>query len=263
MKHLLIKATFIATLAISIAGAAYAEPLDVTPTNEPAAVSNETPSVQEIDRNIAIESEGFDAPETPVEAGTLGLESETHSPEVDHAAASHDGEHQTSGLPQLEPKWFASQAFWLLLTFGFLYVIFARSILPSISNTLENRHEHIQGDLDMAQKLKSEAEHVYQSYNKSLENARAKASQLFRDVEEDIKIKSERQQDDLRERLSKEMELSEARLEKTKNEALKEMDGIAAEIASAAAQKIVGISTDIDSARTVVQDLNNKAKKAA
>lgn len=166
------------------------------------------------------------------------------------------------GLPQLDPTWFASQIFWLVLMFVGLYIFFSRSILPAISNTLENRHEHIQGDLDSAQRLKEEAEQVQQSYEAALEEAKSKATELYRDVENDIDKKSEEQQAELRERLQKETELSEARIQKTKKEAMKDMDKIAAEIASEAAKKIVGISTDINMAQNVIKDLN-KGKKAA
>ena len=41
------------------------------------------------------------------------------------------------------------------------------------------------------------------------------------------------------------------------------MNIIAAEIASAAAERIVGIATDISQAQTVVQSLNRKMSKAA
>lgn len=188
------------------------------------------------------------------------LESEMH---IQHEGIAHDDAHhgEGGGLPQLDPTWFASQAFWLLLMFGTLYLLFSRTILPTISNTLENRHEHIQGDLDTAQRLKAEAESVHNAYEASLEKARAKASELYHEVEEDIKAKSEKQQAELRERLQSETELSEARIMKSKNEAMSEMTAIAAEIASEAAKKIVGIDTDIQSAQNVVKDLN-KAKAA-
>lgn len=183
---------------------------------------------------------------------------------VDPHGPVGDASHEASaGLPQLDPTWFASQIFWLLIVFGALYFIFSRSILPALSTTLENRHEHIQSDLDTAERLKEEAETVQSNYEAVLIDARAKASTLYRDVEDDIKSKTEKEQSDLNERLRKEMELSEARILKSKKEALKDMDTIVAEIASDAAKKIVGIKTNITDAKNVVKDLNSKSKKAA
>lgn len=179
-----------------------------------------------------------------------------------HGAVGDAAHHGGGGLPQLDPTWFASQLFWLVVIFTALYFIFSRNILPAISNTLENRHEHVQGDLDTAQRLKEEAEAVHNNYEQSLEKARAKASALYKDVEEDIKNKAEKQQDELRQRLQKETELSEARIEKTKKDAMKDMDKIAAEIAQEAAKKIVGITADINSVQSVVKDLASKKKAA-
>lgn len=179
------------------------------------------------------------------------------------ADAEHSGGGGGGGLPQLDPTWFASQTFWLVLVFTAMYLIFARSILPSISTTLENRHEHIQNDLDTAERLKEDAETVQHKYESVLEEARSRASQLYRDVEDDIKAKSDKEQNELRDRLQKEMELSEARIVKSKKEAMQDMDTIVAEIASDAAKKIVGISTDLNSAKNVVRDLSSKASKKA
>ena len=96
---------------------------------------------------------------------------------VDPHGPVGDATHEASaGLPQLDPTWFASQIFWLLIVFGALYFIFSRSILPALSTTLENRHEHIQSDLDTAERLKEEAETVQSNYEAVLVDARAKAS---------------------------------------------------------------------------------------
>lgn len=244
MKRLLLNTLVTASLVVFMTGGvAMAQP---EPDAQAGQISQEIGDHDALLERDAVEAE---------------LESSMH---IENDGVVYDDAHhgEGGGLPQLDPTWFASQAFWLLLMFGTLYVLFARTILPAISNTLENRHEHVQGDLDTAQQLKAEAESVHNEYEASLEKARNKASTLYHDVEEDIKAKSEKQQAELRERLQSETELSEARILKSKNEAMSEMTSIAAEIASEAAKKIVGIDTDIQSAQNVVKDLNNKAKAA-
>ena len=44
-----------------------------------------------------------------------------------------------AGMPQLDPKYWASQAFWLILVFTILYISIAKFYLPKIKNNLENR----------------------------------------------------------------------------------------------------------------------------
>ena len=57
------------------------------------------------------------------------------------------------GMPQLNPEYWVSQIFWVILIFGILYVILWRTILPKINENLENRKSQILTDLDDAQKF--------------------------------------------------------------------------------------------------------------
>lgn len=178
------------------------------------------------------------------------------------AGATEHHEKSSGGLPQLDPTWFASQIFWLVITFVFLYIYFSRTVLPSLSSTLENRQDLIQSDLDTAQDLKNEAEEVQASYEKILEEARIKASNLHIEIEQSISEKSAKEYNEFQDRMMKELQLSEVRISKSTKEAMDDMTSIVAEIASDAAEKIVGVSTDIKKVKTVVEDLNSKAKAA-
>ena len=44
-----------------------------------------------------------------------------------------------AGMPQLDPKYWASQGFWLILVFTILYISIAKFYLPKIKNNLDNR----------------------------------------------------------------------------------------------------------------------------
>ena len=43
---------------------------------------------------------------------------------------------ESGGMPQLNTEFWVSQIFWLTLTFGILYVILSKLILPKISANL-------------------------------------------------------------------------------------------------------------------------------
>lgn len=163
-----------------------------------------------------------------------------------------------AGMPQLDPTWFASQLFWLVITFGVLYGFFSKKFLPTLSNILENRHNHIQGDLDQAEHIKKEAEKVRAAYEEILNEAHVKSSNMFIDAEESIKAKAEKSLDGFRDKSTKDIEETDASIQAAKAEAMEEMHTIAAEIASEAAQKIVGIRADVDQAKTVIQNMSNK-----
>ncbi len=182
--------------------------------------------------------------------------------EVYAASAGEYGEEKVGGLPQLDPSTYPSQLFWLAVTFVVLYLLFANKVLPDISNTIENRQELIKSDLETAESLKEEAEKIHQDYERILEESRQKAVALFDQVDADIKAKTEGASAEFRDRMQKEVQVAESRIEKAKSEAIKDIDGMAAEMASAAAKKIVGVSADIKQAKSVVKDINTEKQKA-
>ena len=77
-----------------------------------------------------------------------------------------------AGMPQLDPEYWASQAFWLILVFTLLYVSISKFYLPKIKNNLENRENKIKEDLENASKFKKQSEAKIKEYEIILENAK-------------------------------------------------------------------------------------------
>ncbi len=173
------------------------------------------------------------------------------------AADAHEKhEKSAAGLPQFDPSTFPSQIFWLFVTFAILYLFFSRKTLPEISSTIENRRSQIENDLITAEQLRAEAEAAQRTYEEGLENARTEATKALSDVQEKMKAKAEKQAEQFRQKTEKESLALEKNLEKAKKAAMDDMNTIAAEVASAAAEKIVGINPDIEQAKTVVKAIN-------
>lgn len=183
-----------------------------------------------------------------------GLTEAAHAGDL--AEAAHAG--GSPGLPQLDTSTFPSQVFWLAVTFGILYIYFSKKTLPEISSVLENRREHIQGDLDTAERIRSEAECTQDAYEKLMNDARAESTRLLTEAETGVRTKMEKELSTLRDKAAGDMASLEERLRLEKQKAMKDMNGIAADIASRAAEKIVGIKPDLEQAQTVVQSLNRR-----
>lgn len=90
-------------------------------------------------------------------------------------------------MPQLDPTWFASQLFWLLIAFTVLYVLVSRVLLPPILWTVAHRGATIESGIADAQRFKTEAEQARISYEKAMADARERAKSLFVDAELSIK----------------------------------------------------------------------------
>lgn len=183
---------------------------------------------------------------------------------LEHADAAEghgtDAHHEEiKGLPQLDFSTYASQIFWMFIAFGVLYVFFAKKTIPDVSGVIESRRAQIEGDLDNAERLKEDAEKAQAAYEAALADAREKASSLFRQAEENIKSSTAKRSEDFKAKSAKKIEATEKAVENAKNAALADTHIIAAEIASMAAQKIVGVSTDIDKAKSLVDTIGRKA----
>ncbi|NRA51827.1 MAG: hypothetical protein HRU12_22100 [Phaeodactylibacter sp.] len=174
-------------------------------------------------------------------------------------ADEYKGEKKKKGLPQLDPTYYPSQLFWLVFIFVSMYLFFSKKILPEMSNTIKGRRMHIQEDLDTAASLKEEAEKIHEAYDNILKDARDKSSSSYTKIENDIKKLTTKKVEGFQLRASRQIKETEEAIENAKGAAMDEMHDIAAETARIAAEKIIGVSTDLKKAQTVVKSIDKKA----
>ena len=112
-----------------------------------------------------------------------------------------------AGMPQLDPKYWASQAFWLILTFTILYISISKFYLPKIKNNLDNRERKIKDDLDDANKFKELSDVKLKEYEEIIENTKKEIAKMYLDsknkLSKDIQIKKDEWKKKLRMRISK------------------------------------------------------------
>ena len=84
-----------------------------------------------------------------------------------------------AGMPQLDPTYWASQAFWLILIFSILYISIAKFYLPKIKSNLDDRENKIKDDLDDANKFKELSEAKFKEYEKILEGAKKEVIKIY------------------------------------------------------------------------------------
>lgn len=205
------------------------------------------------------ESEPLDAVQDDLPAASMHDEQAAEHETQEHAAGAKTEGHESGGLPQLNPQWFPSQIFWLLIAVAMLYAFFSQKTLPEIGKALQSREDHIRNNIETAQKLREKADQEKASWEKAQFQTQEKATNLFSKAEQDVRARTATVTEDLRIRSAKQIQDTEDYIARAKKEAMESIHTVAAEMASLAAKKIVGISTDIDQARTVVRNLNKKA----
>lgn len=83
--------------------------------------------------------------------------------------------HSSGGLPQMNVETFPSQWFWLVVTFGFLFLVLWRVAMPRIAGAIEARRSRIEGDLAAAEGLRKDAAGALEAYETALAAARKSA----------------------------------------------------------------------------------------
>lgn len=176
------------------------------------------------------------------------------------ALAADDHHKEVEGLPQLDFTTYTPQLFWMFAFFILLYIVFAKKALPDISNVIENRKNHIQSDLETAEKLTAEADAVHDAYQENLNKAQSDAANAIKEVETKSKTSAESAMDNLRKRADIAILEAENKIDASKVAAMDDMNQIAAEAATHAVEKITGLKANKSKMEAIVKSLGDSTK---
>jgi len=158
-------------------------------------------------------------------------------------------------MPQFDPSTFASQLFWLAITFSILYLIVWKFIIPKINYILEMRENVVVNDLERAKELKIEAEKILQDYETAINNAFEKRNLAINKVIDDCKKDTEIKNSELNKEIEEKIVQSEKRIFHAKDEAIKEIDQIATDITHKAVSSLIGLNVDRNNVKNIVDNI--------
>ena len=163
-----------------------------------------------------------------------------------------------AGMPQLDPKYWASQAFWLILVFSILYLSIAKFYLPKIKKNLDNRENKIKEDLDEANKMKSLSEKKLKEYNVILENSKKEVTKILLEskntLDKNIQTKKETIEKDIENQLTK----AQKEILELKTSSINSINNISQEISSNIIEKMSGDKLNESSIKAVVEEVSKK-----
>jgi F-type H+-transporting ATPase subunit b len=158
---------------------------------------------------------------------------------------------QKAPFPPFEKSTFASQLVSLLIAFVALYLIVSRIALPRVGKTIDDRQNAIEGDLAEAQKLKDASDSALKAYEAELAAARSRAQAISTETREKLNAASEAERKTLEQRLAVKLAEAEKTIASTREAAMSNVRGIAADAAAAIVQRLTGVLPDgksVDSA---------------
>ena len=165
---------------------------------------------------------------------------------------------ESGGMPQLNPEFWVSQIFWLTITFGILYIVLSKLILPKISANLEIRKAQILENIEAAEKQREESELKIKEYEEIVQNSKNQAKNYINQAKEkvlkDINLKKET----LDQNLNEEIKKAESEIKNFKSKAPEKINKIAAETSADIIQQLIGTEVNNSSISAIVDELAKK-----
>jgi F-type H+-transporting ATPase subunit b len=155
-------------------------------------------------------------------------------------------------MPQLNPEFFVSQLFWIVVTFSFLFVFLLRVSLKLIRNVIEKRERKISEDLSAAKELKAEASKIQETIENQLKQARADASEMIKSSSISLQDKAQVELNKLDKELEAKIDESAKAIEASKSELVSQIQEQVHEITKLTISKVATFNVTDDEIKKAV-----------
>ena len=163
-----------------------------------------------------------------------------------------------AGMPQLDPTYWASQAFWLILVFVTLYISISKFYLPKIKGNLVNRENKISKDLEDANDFKEKSESKIKEYEIILENAKREVSKIHFESKNNLDKNIQLKKEEMEKEIEKEILKAQKEISDLKKSSISSIQNISKNIASDIIQNISGDKLNESSIKAAVEEISKK-----
>ena len=145
-----------------------------------------------------------------------------------------------AGMPQLDPEYWLSQIFWLIIIFLTIYILISKIFIPKIKGSIDMREDKIRKDLEEAKTFKERAELKLKEYDNLMETAKLDvkkiASKSRLKLNEDMQLKK----DEAQKKIDAEILIAESEIKKFKKDSFSKVSLISQDLVSNVVKDIFG-----------------------
>ena len=167
---------------------------------------------------------------------------------------------ESGGMPQLDPEFWFSQIFWLVITFGILYLVLSKLILPKISDNLETRKSQVLENLELAEKQRNESEAKLKEFDNIILKSKIDAKNLFNESRRKLLDDINNKRQKLDEEIDKEVKIVESEIEQLKKKSPEKINKIAIETSADLIKQLINADINNSSITAIVSDVASKNK---
>ena len=165
---------------------------------------------------------------------------------------------ESGGMPQLNPEFWFSQIFWLIITFGIMFILLSKLVLPKISENLEVRKAQIAENIEAAEKQRMESDKKLKEYDQLILNSKNEAKNYFNKAREKILKDVDKKRESLEKEIDEEIDKVEKEILDLKNKSPEKIRKIAVETSSDLIKQIIGVEVNNSSISAIVEDVSRK-----
>ncbi len=163
-----------------------------------------------------------------------------------------------AGMPQLDPTYWFSQIFWLIIIFSVLYFSIAKFFIPKIKKNLDDRENKIKDDLEDAKNFKEISEKKEIEYINTISNGKKNIIKMVleakKKLDEDIKSKKI----DIEKDINNEINHAQKEIVKLKNNSLKDIEKMSGELVSSIVKDLSGNDLNRSSVEAVLKEVSKQ-----
>ena len=165
---------------------------------------------------------------------------------------------ESGGMPQLNPEFWISQIFWLTITFGVLYIVLSKLILPKISLNLELRKSQIQDNIEAAEKQRENSEAKLKEFDDIIIKSKLRAKNIYQEAREKALKEINLKREALDKQIDEEIKKVDQDIKLLKKSAPGKINKIAIESASELVKELIGAEVNSSSISAIVDDLSKR-----
>ncbi|WP_199503639.1 F0F1 ATP synthase subunit B family protein [Qipengyuania sp. YIM B01966] len=159
-------------------------------------------------------------------------------------------------MPQIAQlaETYSSQIFWLLLIFGALFFIVGRGMVPKVVDTVSQRDTQIASDLAAAQAAREQADREEEAWRLRENASRANAQALVAEAKAEAGRRNETRLSEAQTRFDAQLADADARIGASRDQALSEIETVAAEAAQDIVHRLAGVQVPAAQAQAAVKE---------
>ncbi len=159
-----------------------------------------------------------------------------------------------AGMPQLDPEYWVSQGFWLIIIFSTLYISISKFFLPKIKKNLEDREIKIKDDLETAKISKENAEKKMLEYENSIENSKKEVLKILIDAKNKLNNEINKKKQVVENEIENEIKKTQEEIIEFQKNSIFSMSKIAEDITANIIKDITGENLNENSIKAAVDE---------